>query len=118
MAIVTTHTLDGVHGTHAGDVGVALHRICGDGRRVVVFDAATDAGGRLSQTLDIGAEHDGADYELVFQSGRYFAASGAPAHGMRILREVVIRFAMPDPAGRYHLPVILSPNSYSVWWSS
>ena len=36
----------------------------------------------------------------------------------QILKEVVIRFAMPDPTGSYHIPLMLAPNSYSVWWSS
>jgi 5-hydroxyisourate hydrolase len=34
------------------------------------------------------------------------------------MTEIVLRFAMPDPASRYHMPVILSPHGYSVWWSS
>jgi 5-hydroxyisourate hydrolase len=37
---------------------------------------------------------------------------------MTIMREIVLRFEMPDPSAQYHMPVILSPNSYSAWWSS
>jgi len=29
-----------------------------------------------------------------------------------------LRFAMPDPEGTYHMPIILNPNSYSTWMSS
>jgi 5-hydroxyisourate hydrolase len=41
-----------------------------------------------------------------------------PKNGMHILDEIVIRFAMPDADAKYHIPIIMSPNSYSCWWSS
>ena len=39
------------------------------------------------------------------------------AAGVQIMAEVVVRFSMADITARYHIPVILSPNSYSIWWS-
>ena len=51
MATLTTHTLNSVDGTHAGQVGVSLFRVTPDGTRLTVFEAATDAGGRLSQRI-------------------------------------------------------------------
>jgi len=118
MAAITTHILNSVLGTHAGGVGVSLLRIEPSGARVTIFERETDAGGRLAQTLNIASEHAGAEYELVFQSGRYFAAQGLPEPAMQILNDVVIRFSMPDQNGSYHIPLMLAPNSYSVWWSS
>jgi len=41
-----------------------------------------------------------------------------PRDSVQILEEIVIRFTMLDPEARYHIPVIMSPNSYSCWWSS
>ena len=118
MATVTSHTLNSVLGTHAGGIAVSLSRVGDDGNRVVVFESETDAGGRLSKIVEIATEHANADYELVFQTGRYFASMPLPVLGNQILKEVVIRFTMPDPNGSYHIPLMLAPNSYSVWWSS
>ena len=118
MAVVTTHILNSVLGTHAGGISVALWRIGPSGTRDMVFAREADAGGRLSASVDIAEEHANADYELVFQTGRYFATQPLPKSAKQILKEVVIRFAMPDPTGSYHIPLMLAPNSYSVWWSS
>ena len=35
-----------------------------------------------------------------------------------VVATIVIRFAITDNHKRYHLPVMLSPHSYSAWWSS
>lgn len=118
MAILTSHTLNSVDGTHAGGIAVALFRIDPSGQRIALFETAMDEGGRLSETLALTGADAEAQYELVFQTGPYFAARPIPVAGTQIMREVVIRFAMPNPEGRYHIPLILAPNSYSVWWSS
>src|SRR5689334_21845188 len=118
MAVVTTHLLNAVLGTHAGGVGVGLLRIESSGARTIVFDRKTDAGGRLAETVKIAEQHAGADYELVFQTGRYFATQSLPQPAKQILKEVVFRFSMPDPDASYHIPLMIAPNSYSAWWSS
>ena len=115
MAVLSTHALNAVDGTHAGAVGVVLLRLDNAGGRHVVFESATDEGGRLSQAVTV--EETGAEYELVFRTGPYFAALGMKPTRYQIINDVVIRFRMPDPEGRYHIPLILSPNGYSVWWS-
>ena len=118
MAVVTTHVLNSVLGTHAGGIGVTLWRIGPAGTRDMVFESETDAGGRLSANVDIAEERANASYELVFQTGLYFATQPLPKPAKQILKEVVIRFALPDPTSNYHIPLMLAPNSYSVWWSS
>ncbi|MBT6099676.1 MAG: hypothetical protein HOH05_15115, partial [Marinovum sp.] len=47
----------------------------------------------------------------------YWKSRELPRHGAQIMDQIVIRFSMPNPDGKYHIPVIISPNSYSVWWS-
>ena len=118
MATLTTHLLDSVDGTHAGGVGVTLARIEPSGARVVVFERETDPGGRLAVAIEIAAENAKARYELVVASGNYFEARPMPRPSRQILREVVFRFTIPDTEGSYHIPMMLAPNSYSVWWSS
>ena len=118
MATITSHTLNGVDGTHAGGIGVTLTRIAPDGGRVPLFQAEMDEGGRLSQEVDLSKAGTDDRYELVFATGAYWDSANIARTTPQILGEVVIRLSMPDPGGRYHIPIILSPNSYSVWWSS
>jgi 5-hydroxyisourate hydrolase len=115
MATVSSHFLNGVDGTHAAHVGVKLVHLSGDGARQIVFTAHSDDGGRFSHEVETTA---GDSYELVIASGAYFQQQSLPRDKAQILEEIVIRFSMPDPVARYHIPVIMSPNSYSCWWSS
>jgi 5-hydroxyisourate hydrolase len=117
MAVVTTHLLNSVLGTHAGGVGIELLRIEPSGVRTVMFERETDVGGRLAATVKIEKEAP-AEYELVLQTGNYFSAQSLPQPTKQIVKEVVIRFSIPDPDANYHIPLMIAPNSYSVWWSS
>ena len=118
MATVSTHVLNSVDGTHAGGVKIDFFRLDPSGQRSLLVSAATDSGGRLVQAIEVPADGGEAQFEIVLHSGAYFANRLPPQMGLRIVREIVIRFAMPDPAGRYHIPMMLAPNSHSVWWSS
>ncbi|WP_136660764.1 hydroxyisourate hydrolase [Nitratireductor sp. XY-223] len=111
MAVVTSHVLNAVDGTHAGGVEATLYR-CGEPDPV--FATRTDAGGRLSQEIDLGTADPDTQYELVFATASYWA--GRPEGAGRI-PEIVLRFTMPDRNGTYHMPLILSPNAYTVWSS-
>lgn len=113
MAVVSSHTLNGVDGSHAGGIAVRLvNLITGE----ALFDTKMDAHGRLMQDID-DPDAD-ALYEMVFETGVYWDACVAQTHGARIMNEVVVRFSMPDPEGRYHIPLILSPHGYSLWSST
>ena len=117
MASLSTHTLNSVDGTHAGGILVTLTRIDADGRRTELFRQATDKGGRLAKEIDPQDLRPDAVYEMVLDVGAWFSAMTPPAHGPRFLRDVVMRLEMPDPDRRYHIPFMLAPNSYSVWYS-
>ena len=118
MAVVTSHTLNSVNGTHAGGIQVTLTRISLDGSRDRLFEIVTDDGGRLMQEIAPDEVHSDAAYELVLDTADYFSKNRLQQSGVRGFREIVVRFEMPDPHARYHFPVMLAPNSYSVWLSS
>ena len=44
------------------------------------------------------------------KTGNYFAEK-------KIISEINIKFRMEDPNKKYHIPIIISKNSYTVWWS-
>ncbi|MEM7057208.1 MAG: hydroxyisourate hydrolase [Pseudomonadota bacterium] len=113
MATVSSHTLNGTDGTHAGGIDVSL-----TGPDGVIFQAKMDDSGRLSQEIPADQIDPDGVYELVFHTGPYWSARQIPRDGPQIMDQVVLRFRMPDPDARYHMPVILSPNGYSCWWSA
>ncbi len=115
MAIVSSHLLNGVDGTHASEVAVTLMWIAADGKRSIVFEGQSDLAGRFQREVKVAIV---GGYEMLIASGAYFAGHDIPVTDKQILSEIVIRFSMPDPNGRYHIPIIMSPNSYSCWWSS
>ena len=115
MAIVSSHILDSVTGKSAVGIRSRLFRLQGPDK-LLVFDVAADQEGRIAETVEIDDANRGGEFELVFDGGDYFAAQSLAADSM--VRSVVIRFVMDDDSKRYHLPVMLSPHSYSTWWSS
>jgi 5-hydroxyisourate hydrolase len=117
MATLSTHTLNAADGSHAGGVAISLLRIGPDGERTTLFAKTTDAAGRLHETIDLAGADALAQYELLFQTGRYYAAQSVTEIPGQAQREVVLRFAMPDPDGAYHMPLIMAPNGCSSWWS-
>ncbi len=113
MAVVSSHALNAVDGSHAGGIAVRLTNLdTGE----TLFDTTMDEGGRLVQ--EIADPEPTARYEMVIQTGDYWESRVAQTHGARIMDEVVVRFTMPDPAGRYHVPLILSPHGFSLWCST
>ncbi|MEP1206343.1 MAG: hydroxyisourate hydrolase [Rhizobiaceae bacterium] len=115
MASISTHTLNSVDGSHAANVRLSIFRIMEDGQRETVMSGATDEGGRFVRDMPAAEIDSAADYELVLQVADYFEPQGLTDAEGRNLKEVVMRFQMPDPDGRYHMPFILAPNAYSVW---
>ena len=111
MAKITSHTLNGFDGSHAAGIAVQLRNTKNG---YVIFSTEMDAGGRLSQ--DVSAHHVEPDisYELIFDTGTYWAARGIDAK----TKEIVLRFEIDDPDGAYHMPIIINPNAYSIWISS
>ena len=118
MATLSTHLLNSTDGSHAGHVGIGVFQINSAGQRLCVLDKATDGGGRFAEAIELPLDSAACTYEMVIQSGAYFAAHGMAGAEREIVKEIVIRFAMPDPAGSYHIPLMIAPHSYSVWWSA
>ena len=111
MAILSSHTLNGTDGTHAGGIKVTFTNLdSGE----IMFDGYMDDGGRLSQNISDERIDTQATYELAFGTKAYWTARGTNA----TVTQIVLRFEMLDPSGLYHMPIILSPNSYSMWSSA
>ena len=113
MAIVSSHILNATDGTHAAGVALRLINLASG---AVIAESISDSGGRVMLDIDLSQADPSDQYELVFLPRKYFEESGHDlAYG---LDEIVLRFYVPDPNARYHMPVILSPHGYSIWKSA
>lgn len=117
MATISSHVLDSVIGTHAAGIRVECLRRDVNGVTTPVFDLAANEQGRIAETVDVEQDEQSVQYELVFHAKDYYAKHALPDDGYQIIRSVVLRLDLPDAQGNYHLPIMLSPHSYSVWWS-
>ncbi|BCK58878.1 hydroxyisourate hydrolase [Nocardia wallacei] len=106
MSTLSTHVLDAVRGAPAAAVPVALFD--GDGTELAA--ASTDGDGRIA---GLGGELAPGTYRLRFGTGDYFASLGVPA----FYPEVTIAFVVGDER-HYHVPLLLSPYSYSTYRGS
>jgi len=111
VSAVSTHVLDTVRGEPAGGIVVRLER-AGEGE---LGRAVTDEDGRVS---DFGvAGLPAGTYRLVFETGSYLSGPGGQA-GTPFFPEVVITFTADGLRPRYHVPLLLSPFSYSTYRGS
>lgn len=111
---LTTHVLDTTHGRPAAGVAIELARY-DDGRRRKVADFVTNADGRTDQPLIARGDLRAGEYELVFAIGDYFRAE---PHEPPFLDLVPVRFGVAHPAVHYHVPLLVSPWSYSTYRGS
>ena len=103
-----------MNGTHAGGFPVRLINIT---KNSEIFCTSIDNNGRLEESVDLSHSDATDKFELIFDTGIYWNSFGLSAPDNQIISEVVLRFSMPNKNARYHMPVILSPNSYSTWSS-
>jgi 5-hydroxyisourate hydrolase len=117
MARLSTHVLDTARGVPAAGIDVELHVVRG-GNRARVAAATTNADGRTDAPLLTGDRLEPGVYELTFQAGAYFRRIGLGVGDLPFLDQIVIRFGVADPAGHYHVPLLLSPYGYSTYRGS
>jgi 5-hydroxyisourate hydrolase len=114
---LTTHVLDTARGRPAAGVGIVLVRDP-DGERRTVASVRTNPDGRTDAPLLEGDALEAGAYELVFDVGAYFDGSGLDAGDPAFLGRVPVRFSVGDPGAHYHVPLLVSPWSYSTYRGS
>jgi len=112
MGRLTTHVLDTARGRPAAGLRVDLFAL-DDGRRLVK-SVTTNDDGRADAPLLEGDAFRAGEYELLFHAGDYFKTGAAPP----FLNDIPVRFGVADPAQHYHVPLLLSPYSYSTYRGS
>lgn len=114
---LTTHVLDTASGKPAQGMRIDLFELHGDDRQLIVTMHTNDDGRTDSQILPKQDFRVGT-YELVFYAGAYLDAQGAGQSDHRFLDVIPIRFGIDDPDAHYHVPLLISPFSYSTYRGS
>jgi 5-hydroxyisourate hydrolase len=118
MGKLTTHVLDTAHGRPGAGVALALYAIDGGDGRTLLKSAVTNADGRCDAPLLEGETLRPGRYELVFAAGDYFAGQGVRLPEPRFIDKVTIAFGIADAGQNYHVPLVVSPWSYSTYRGS
>ncbi|GHF66833.1 hydroxyisourate hydrolase [Seohaeicola zhoushanensis] len=113
---LTTHVLDTALGRPGEGIRVVLYRVTGEGREFVA-EAVTNADGRTDAPILPTERFVTGTYELVFFAGDYLRRTGQAGADPLFLDQVPIRFGMAE-AAHYHVPLLLSPFSYSTYRGS
>ncbi len=116
MATISSHVLDSIIGDHAKQIRIELIQISADGGRTRLFNVIANDEGRIKEEVLVN-ELD-AKHELVFHSSEYFQNQPATPPSEQIMPEIVVRFLIPTPDSKIHIPLMLAPHQYSTWWSS
>ena len=128
---LSTHVLDTAQGRPAGGLKIQLWRIEANEHRFLK-EVVTNQDGRTETPLLIGDELQPGLYELIFRVGPYFEdqsrRSEAEAEEMEntflqtkeasFLGDVPVRFRILNPEENYHIPLLVSPWSYTTYRGS
>ena len=118
MARLSTHVLDISRGGPAEGVAIDLY-FCGTGEiREHLKAVATNPDGRTDEPLLAGDALRTGIYEIRFQAGRYFRQMDTPMPEPPFLDEITVRFGIADARGNYHVPLLVSPYSYTTYRGS
>jgi 5-hydroxyisourate hydrolase len=115
---LSTHVLDTMHGTPAAGMAVELYAM-GTGQPVLEKRFVLNADGRNPD----GPLYDNASlrkgtYRLVFDVAAYFRARGVTLPDPPFLDRVALDFGIAHVDQHYHVPLLVSPWSYSTYRGS
>ena len=120
---LSTHVLDTMHGCPAAGMSVKLYTtnlsIDGSAQSTLVITIALNADGRNpdgllydNQSLKVGT------YKLVFDVAAYFKSRSVTLPEPNFLNLVSIDFGIAHADQNYHVPLLVSPWSYSTYRGS
>ena len=115
---LSTHVLDTHSGKPAAGIRIELVELSELGSSRVVTRAVTNSDGRTDQPLIGGRPVPIGRYELNFSVGRYFSERQVPMSDPPFLDQIPLRFAVSEPEGHLHVPLLVTPWSYSTYRGS
>ncbi|WP_339509733.1 hydroxyisourate hydrolase [Pseudomonas sp. RL_15y_Pfl2_60] len=117
MGRLTTHVLDAAHGCPGSDLKVELFRVEG-AHLELLTTVQTNSDGRCDAPVLQGDDYRTGVYQLHFHAGDYYRARGVKLANQAFLDVVVLRFGVDAEQEHYHVPLLISPYSYSTYRGS
>lgn len=117
MARLTTHILDTSTGRPAAGVVIELYAVDMAGVRAMLSRTMSNRDGRTDAPLLADASFQPGLYELEFSVGDYFRRNGAFESDTIFLDTIPVRFMITETDRNCHLPLLVSPYSYSTYRS-
>lgn len=118
MGKLSTHVLDTMHGCPASGMHVTLERIDSTNPQTLTRFQLNDDGRNPNGPLLDAETIQAGRYRLSFSVADYFTQRGVSLPEPPFLETVPIDFGIADPNGNYHVPLLVSPWSYSTYRGS
>eukprot|EP00510_Aplanochytrium_minuta_P001826 CAMPEP_0184011626 /NCGR_PEP_ID=MMETSP0954-20121128/3931_1 /TAXON_ID=627963 /ORGANISM="Aplanochytrium sp, Strain PBS07" /LENGTH=286 /DNA_ID=CAMNT_0026291463 /DNA_START=117 /DNA_END=977 /DNA_ORIENTATION=+ len=116
---LTCHVLDTALGKPANGLRISLFKLDIDSdSKHLLGEFVTNSDGRLNGPALKGESFKVGVYEWVFHVSDYFAKECLQVAGTPFLTEVPLRFGIDNPEDHYHVPLLVSPYSYSTYRGS
>ncbi len=115
---LSTHVLDTMNGCPAAGMTVSLYTTQGDAATLVkTFSLNSDGRNPDGPLYDNTSLRKGT-YRLVFDVSAYFKARGVQLPEPNCLNRVALDFGVAHEDQHYHVPLLVSPWSYSTYRGS
>lgn len=115
---VSTHVLDTVRAAPAGGLAVELWRRESDGDMTRIVSFVTNENGACDGNLLEGGHLSAGTYEWRYDTATYFARHGYATPARTYLGKVQVAFTVWNPEEHFHVPLLLSPGSYTTYRGS
>jgi 2-oxo-4-hydroxy-4-carboxy-5-ureidoimidazoline decarboxylase len=115
---LSTHVLDTHAGRPARGLWLALRELSDHDAPRLIVRTCTNPDGRTDAPLIAGRPVPIGRYELLFAVGDYYAEQGLQMPDPPFLDVVPVRFAVAEAEGHYHVPLLMTPWSYSTYRGS
>ena len=114
MGKLTTHVLDISAGIPAAGLAIELHRADAPEGPALV-SAVTGPDGRCPSPLLEGVAFAAGRYRLTYRLAAYFRARNVALPDPPFIEDAVIHLGIAEPGQHYHVPLLVTPWSYSVY---
>lgn len=115
---LSTHVLDNHGGRPAAGMALALWELAEHDAPRLLVNTRTNADGRTREPLISGRPVPAGQYEILFSVADYYGTQGVPLAEPPFLDRVPIRFSVAEPEGHYHVPLLVTPWSYTTYRGS
>lgn len=117
MAKLSTHVLDTASGIPAKGVKIEFYRMEAS-EQTLLKTVYTNDDGRTDELLLDNSTMQVGEYVLMFYVADYFTEQQTEQTEPAFLNRIPINFGISDSTANYHVPLLVSPWSYSTYRGS